>query len=145
MPVIERSNVIAGARLRSAKPSAIYEYDFAVDGGVVGSIPMRAISGGGPTPSGATILDTILDVLTVLTGATATAAVQTEAANDVVAAAAISGAPWSTTGRKAGIPVSAATSVKTTAARTPTVVVGTANLTAGKFRLYVEYLDPNVG
>lgn len=145
MPVIERSNVIAGGRLRSAKPSAIYEYDFTADGGAVGSIPMRAIGGGIPLPSGASILDTVIEVLTILTGATATAAVQAEAANDVVSAAAISGAPWSTTGRKAGVPVSAATSVKTTAARTPTVVVGTANLTAGKFRLYVEYLDPNAG
>lgn len=145
MPVIERSNVVSGGRSRSGRQGNIYEYDFAVDGGAVGSITLRGI-GSAAIPSGAIVLDTVIEVLTVPTsGGAATAALQVEAANDVVNAAVISGAPWSTTGRKAGIPVSAATSVKTTAARTPALVVGAAALTAGKVRVSVEYIDPAAG
>lgn len=145
MPTMSGGNVMPGSRQRASRPTAIFEYDFAVDGGGIGSITMRAI-GGGALPSGAIITDSIVEVLTIPTsGGAATIAVQAEAANDVVAAAAISGAPWSSLGRKAGIPLSAATSVKTTAARTPVAVIAAAALTAGKFRVSLEYIDPNVG
>lgn len=133
-----------GARTRAVRPNAIYEYDFAVDGGAVSSIALRRITGQA-IPSGAEVVDSIIDILTALTsGGAATAALQVEAANDVVAAAVVSGAPWSTLGRKAGIPVGAATSLKTTAQRDPTLVVAVAALTAGKFRLVLEYIDPTV-
>lgn len=144
MPVIAVSNPIDGARRRTARVAALHEYDFAIDGGAVSTIALRSISGG-PIPLGAVILDAVIDVITAIVGAGATAALQTEAANDVVSAAVVSGAPWSTTGRKAGIPLSAATSLKTTAARTPALVVTAAVLTAGKFRLITEYIDPNAG
>lgn len=147
MPVISGGKVIEGARPRAVRPSAIFEYDFAVDGGAVGTIPLRQVASniGGSFVTGTEIVDSILDVLTPLTsGGAATAALQVEAAGDVVAAAVVTGAPWSTAGRKAGIPVSAVTSLKTTAARTPSLVVATAALTAGKFRLVLEYIDPTV-
>lgn len=145
MPTMSGGNVMPGSRSRAARPTAIFEYDFAIDGGGIGTISLRPI-GGSPLPSGAIITDSIVEVLTIPTsGGAATIAVTAEAANDIVAAAAISGAPWSSLGRKAGVPVSAATSVKTTAVRTPAAVVAVAALTAGKFRVSLEYIDPNVG
>ena len=145
MATIQVSNPISGARRRTARPAAVYEYDFAIDGGAIATIPLRSVNGG-PIPSGAVITDTVVDVLTIPTsGGAATAALQIEAAGDVVAAGLISAAPWSTLGRKAGTPVSAATSIKTTAERTPALVVGAAALTAGKVRVTVEYIDPNAG
>jgi hypothetical protein len=115
-------------------------YDFAVDGGAVGSIPLR----GDRVPSGAIITSTLIRVLTVPTsGGGATVAVQAESAGDVQAAAAISGAPWSTTGAKRGSLIATSAPVLTTAERTVTAVVATAALTAGKFTVYTTYeLEP---
>lgn len=146
MGVISGGSVIEGSVSRSSKRTAIYEYSFATDGGAVSSIPLRPVTSSQPAiPSGAIVDQVTVDVLTVPTsGGSATIAVQIQAANDTVNAAAISGAPWSTTGRKAGIPVGPATSLKTTAARVPTAVVAVAALTAGIFRVYVDYYDPAV-
>lgn len=114
------------------------DYDFAVDGGVVGTITLR--SPDGPIPIGSVILDGYLDVATALSGGTSTGALQAEAAGDIVAQAATTGAPWSTTGRKSIIPAATgATAVKTTVDRSPAFVIGTANLTQGKFTLILEY------
>lgn len=114
------------------------EYDFAVDAGAVSTIPFR--SDDGPIPIGAIIQSGLLEVDTALTGVGASVAVQVEGAGDMQAAAAISGAPWSSTGRKSIVPAATgATSVKTTAARTPAMVISAAVLTAGKFRLIVNY------
>lgn len=143
MPIISGGKIIEGSGGTGQK-SAVYEYDFATDGGAVSTIAMRPL-GTSPAsiPSGAIIDDTVVEVLTVLTsGGAATIAAQIEAANDVVNAAAVGGAPWSTLGRKAGIPISAATSLKTTAARVPSVVIAAAALTAGKVRLHVDYDEP---
>jgi hypothetical protein len=113
-------------------------YDFAVDAGVVGTITLR--SNDGPIPNGAIITDGYLEVETALSGGTSTGALQAEAANDTVNQAATTGAPWSTTGRKSIIPVATgATALKTTAARSPGFVIGTANLTQGKFNLVLVY------
>jgi len=117
---------------------AKFTFDFAVQGGVVGTIALT----GAKLPANAIIMDGIVDVVTPLTGATATAAVQVEGANDTVTAAAISGAPWSTTGRKDVVEAgTAATSVKVTTAKVPSIVIGTANLTAGKFNVYLRYIN----
>jgi hypothetical protein len=80
-------------------------------------------------------------VQTLLTsGGAGTGAVQVEGAGDIVAGAAVSGAPWSTTGRKSVIPAfTGATTVKATAARKPAFVIGAANLTAGKFDVVLFY------
>jgi hypothetical protein len=148
MAVISGGIVIEGASARLGHPSADGDpgtlvvararYSFAADGGAVGAItllPSAAI------PSGAIIINSFVEVLTAPTsGGAATIAVHVEGAGDIVAAAAISGAPWSTTGRKAGIPVSAATSVKTTAARNVTATIATAALTAGIFDVYLVYV-----
>src|SRR5262245_6355594 len=96
-------------------------YDFAVDGGAVSSI---VISGSDKLPANAIVLGGVLEVDTAVVGSGASVALQVEGAGDIVAAAAVSGAPWSTTGRKSVIPVfTGASSVKTTQARDIVAVI----------------------
>ena len=117
---------------------AVCLYDFSVDGGAVGDITLR----GDSIPSGAIITDVLIHVYTALTsGGAATVALKAESAADLNAADAISGAPWSTTGAKRGDLTATTAPVKTTASRTPTATVATAALTAGKFSVYVSYLE----
>lgn len=116
------------------------EYDFAVDGGAVSTITLRGSGAlGSQLPAGCVITGGYVEVDTAVTsGGAATVAIQAEGAGDLVAAAAVSGAPWSTTGRKSIVPAATgATSVKTSTARTLSAVVATAALTAGKFRVVV--------
>jgi hypothetical protein len=113
-------------------------YDFAVAGGAQGDIDLTSTA---QIPSGAYITHGFVEVDTVVTGTSATVAVKVEGAGDIVAAAAISGAPWSTTGRKTIIPVATgATVVKTTAARKIQATVATADLTAGAFDVVLFYV-----
>lgn len=117
-------------------------YDFAVDGGAQGTI---AITSGTPIPSGSTIVGGYVDVLTQCTGATATIACQVEGANDILSAVAI--ASW-TTGRKNVLPaptsgaLTSSTAVRTTAARNISIVIATADLTAGKFDVVLFVIPP---
>jgi hypothetical protein len=128
--------ISGGGRFSVAKAT----YSFAVNGGAVGDIVLS----GGSIPTGAIIMSGVLEVTTVPTsGGAATIAVKVEGAADTVAAAAISGAPWSSTGRKSTIPVgTGATSLKTTADRSITITVATAALTAGVFNVYLTYIQP---
>jgi hypothetical protein len=154
MPIISGGRVIEGAIGRSenvtaantaANPSyhgsaswARVRYDFAVLGGAVSTIP---VVGTAIIPANAVILEAGVDVVTIPTsGGAATVAVQVEGAGDIIAAAAITGAPWSTTGRKSAIPQNFGTSARTTVARDVSVVVATAALTAGVFDVYLKYL-----
>jgi hypothetical protein len=126
MAIIENSNILKAWR---------GDYDFAVDGGAVSTITLR--SNDGPISNGSVILEGYLDIETACLSATGTMALQSEAAADVLAATAQAGL---TTGRKSIIPASTgATTVKTTAARNPAVVIATAAFTAGKFRLVLLY------
>jgi hypothetical protein len=95
----------------------------------------------GPIPSGSYIMQAVLDVLTLFTtGAGATAALTVEAANDIVAATIVSGAPYSTTGLKTTVQLgTGATMIKTSASRSPSIVIATGAVTAGKCRLVLEY------
>jgi hypothetical protein len=124
----------AGAGLKWARG----RYDFTVDAGAQGTI----VIGAEKIPALAVILGGLVEVDTAVTsGGSATVAVQVEAANDIVNAAAISGAPWSTTGRKSVIPAfTGATSVKTTVARDIKIVIATADLTAGVFDVLLAYV-----
>jgi hypothetical protein len=139
MPVIER-NASEGLSSRAFRVVR-GDYAFGTDGGVVGTI---ALIGSAVIPSGATILGGWLEVTTALTsGGAATVAITVEGAGDIVAAAAVSGAPWSTTGRKSIIPVfTGATAVRTTAARDISAVIATAALTAGAFKVVLVVVDP---
>lgn len=128
-----------GVLARNGKQTVIAEYNFSVMGGAIGTfcLPSDLI------PLGAVITNSYLDVITALaSGGAATVAVQVEAADDIQAAAAVSGAPWSTTGRKdttAPEPGTETGYIKTTAARTVTIVIAAAALTGGRFKVVVEY------
>jgi hypothetical protein len=115
------------------------EYDFALDGGAISTITLR---GDNTVPSGAYLVGGFVDVLTAVTsGGAGTVAVNSNGASDLVAAAAVSGAPWSTTGIKSIIPAfTGATVIKTTAQRSLAITIATAALTAGKFRVVAFYL-----
>jgi hypothetical protein len=115
------------------------EYDFAVDGGAVGTIVLR--SDDGPIPAGSYIMQSVLDVLTLFTtGAGATAALTIESAGDVVAATIVSGAPYSTTGLKTTLQLgTGASMIKTSASRSPSLVIAVGAITAGKFRFVLQY------
>lgn len=110
-------------------------YDFAIDGGAVSTITLR--SNDGAIPAGSIIMGGVLDVLTAVATATGTVAATAETAADVLAA---TGAAGLTLGRKSVIPAfTGATSLKTTVPRSPSIVIATAALTAGKFELTLFY------
>ena len=124
--------------------TAVGEYDFALSGGAVGAIPLRSAPGnimGNEIPAGSVVTGGYIEVDTALTsGGAATVAVNVESAGDLLVAAAVSGAPWSSTGRKSIIPdATGATSVKTTAKRSLVFTVAVAALTAGRARVVVFY------
>lgn len=115
------------------------EYDFAIDGGAISTIALR--SDDGPLPAGSYVSQAVVDVLTPFTtGTAATAAITIEAANDVISATVVSGAPYSTTGLKSTVLVgTGATMIKTSVSRAPSIVIATGTVTAGKLRLILEY------
>lgn len=113
------------------------EYDFARQGGAQGSIVI------GNVPIGTWIIGGWMNVETAPVGVGASIGISSEGAGDVVAVAAIAGAPWSTTGKKAIIPkrnTPESTSILTTAARNISFVISAADLTAGKVQLYLEVM-----
>ena len=115
----------------------ICEYDFARQGGAQGSIVI------GNVPSGTWIIGGFMNVETAPVGAGASIGITSEGAGDIVAVAAIVGAPWSTTGKKAIIPkrnTPESTSILTTAARNILFVISGADLTAGKVQVYLEVM-----
>lgn len=135
MPIMEGTRAVK---------TAVGEYDFAVDGGAVGTIVLRSAPGdsnGNEIPAGSVILGGYIEVDTALTsGGAATVAVTAESAGDLQTAAAVSGDPWSSTGRKDITPdMTGSATIKTTARRSIAITVAAAALTAGKFRVVVFY------
>ena len=118
------------------------KYDFAVDGGAQGAItlfPDAAI------PDESLILGAFINVGTAVAGVGASVALHINAADDIEAATAISGAPWSTTGWKAAsdLPLGASP-VQLTADRNVTATITAADLTAGVFEVLLAYLPPGL-
>lgn len=116
-------------------------YDFAVNGGVQGTIVLRAKA----IPKGAIVVGGYVFVDTALLSlGAATGAVQVESAGDIVATT--GKASW-TTGLKNVLPVAASGSLTattrfpTTAARDISFVIASADLTAGKFSVVLDYID----
>lgn len=122
-----------------AVKTARARYDFSVDGGAVGAI---VIGPTGQIPANAYITGGFAQVDTIVTsGGSGTLAISVEGADDIIAAAAVSGAPWSSTGFKDVVPDSTgSTVVKTTAARSITATVATAALTAGVVDVVLYYI-----
>lgn len=138
MPIIEGAGRAGVGLGQGRRRRAVGLYDFAVDGGAVGAITLR----GDSVPSGAIIIDVLIHVDTALTsGGGATVSLGAETATGLNAAAAVSGAPWSTTGAKRGGLTATTAPVKTTAVRPVTATIATAALTAGKFSVYVDFVE----
>lgn len=120
-----------------------WQYDFAVHGGAVGDILT-----GVRIPNGAIIVNAFATVLTAFTSAnsTATVAFKANAANDIFTAAAVSGAPFSSTGQKLAIPdLATVADYKTmTAERELTMSIAVEAVTAGKANFYVMYVHNSV-
>lgn len=117
------------------------KYDYAVQGGTATSHNLKAVDGSDCLlPAKALVLNGIIDVITApgSTGSATIAVGTGVAANDLKTAT----AKASFTGRMDVIPVhTAATAIKlSTVAKTPTMTIGTAALTSGKFNVYIEYL-----
>lgn len=96
-------------------------------------------------PAQAIVVGGFMEVNTAVTGeANATLAVSVLSANDIQTAAAVSGAPWSTTGRKAIVPKAntpESTGIKLTAAKEITATIATAALLTGKVTVYLYYVE----
>jgi hypothetical protein len=110
-----------------------FEYDFAQDGGAVGSIPLR----GTDLPQYFVVTDVSVDCKTAFTsaGSATTAFTTGQSAGDVQAVTAFDdGGNLGSSVRVIGVTVNK----KMTAARTPALVVAAAALTAGKFVLHAR-------
>lgn len=98
-------------------------------------------------PAHAIVVGGFVDVNTPFTSDSTdagTIAIHAEGANDIVSAAAVSGAPYSTIGRKAIIPKAntpESTSVKTSEAREITCTVAVEELLTGKLSGYLYYVE----
>jgi hypothetical protein len=114
---------------------------------VAGMRTVAAHALGATIPALALVVGGFVHVHTAFTSANAnngTVAISVEGADDIVAAAAVSGAPYSTIGRKAIVPKAntpESTSVQATIARAITATVGTSALTAGKLTVFLFYVQ----
>lgn len=122
----------------------VARFDF--DAGLAANQAVGAHGTGVSLPDDAIIVGGFVDVNTAFDSAdsTGTIAISVEGANDIITAAAVSGAPWSTIGRKAIIPKAntpESTSVKTTAVREITCTVAVQDLTEGKLTGYLYFVQ----
>lgn len=130
-----------GPRLKTA----VGWYDFAVDGGAIGAVNLM---GGLLIPSGSTILNGYIDVVTQCTsGGAATIALAVESAGDIVPNSVAIGA-W-TVGRKSVVPtvtagaaLAASAVIRTTADRDIVMTIAAATITAGRFKVVLFMQDP---
>ena len=137
---------------RQTATTQLFEYDFAVDGGAVGNITLR----GGTIPSGAIIVGSTLDQSTAFTGgAGATVKVTCESDGDVqggpmdiatysaiILATSLAGVAGCNGALvDVGFVNGLVSLIRTTASRSLVMTVGTNALTAGKFSLWLTYLQ----
>ena len=120
---------------------------FVFDAGVAANRTVAPHGTGVTLPIHAIVVGGFVDVNTLFTSAsgdTGTIAISVQAANDVISAAAVSGAPYSSVGRKAIIPKAntpESTSLKASAAREITCTVAIAALLTGKLTGYLYYVE----
>lgn len=112
---------------------------------VAANRPIGAHGLGVTLPANAVVVGGFLEVNTAVTGDTnATLAISILTANDIQTAAAVSGVPWSTIGRKAIVPKAntpESTGIKLTAAKEITATVAVAALLTGKVTVYLYYVE----
>lgn len=126
-------------------PLMVARFEF--DAGVVANRTVAAHGTGVTIPIHGILVGGFLDVNTLFTSAdtnTGTIAISVQAANDIQTAAAVSGAPYSSIGRKAIVPKAntpESTSVKATAAREITCTVAVAALLTGKLTGYLYFVQ----
>lgn len=128
----------AAGRYLLGEHTAMYVYDFAVDGGAHGTAitPVATVT----LPANAIITGAWMHVITACTGATATVSADCNGAGDLVAATAVA----SLTTNAIIIGAANTTPIRASADKTLTVTIATADLTAGKVRVYVKYFYPDV-
>lgn len=120
---------------------------FVFDAGIAANRTVAAHGMGVTLPIHAIVVGGFVDVNTKFdSDATdaGTIAISVEAANDIISAAAVSGAPYSSVGRKAIVPKAntpESTSVKCTAAREITCTVAVEPLLSGKLTGYLYYVE----
>lgn len=120
---------------------------FTFDAGIVANRTIAAHGTGVTLPANAIVVGGFFEVNTAFTSAatnTGTIAIHVQGANDIQAAAAVVGAPYSTTGRKAIVPKAntpESTAIKLTAAREITCTVAIAALTAGKLTGFLYFVE----
>ncbi len=120
---------------------------FEFDAGVEANRAIGAHGTGVTLPIHAIVVGGFIDVNTKFdSDATdaGTIAIKVEGANDIISAAAVSGAPYSTVGRKAIVPKAntpESTSVKCTAAREITCTVAVEPLLSGMLTGYLYYVE----
>lgn len=120
-----------------AHRTAVCVYDFAVDGGAVATITP---AGTATLPANAIVTSATIEVLTAVTSSgSATVAVQVVNAGDTLGAT----AKASLTLGAIVVGAAGAAPYKVAADSVIKVVVATAALTAGKLRVYVNYIYPN--
>jgi hypothetical protein len=137
---LDDSDKLYKSGVGAAQSSFKFVYDFTVNGGSTGSIPLTQING--PLPTNFIIQNAFIDVISGLTGGAGSTGALTsgQGAGDLVVATLIAGVPYSTTGVKVTIPLlgTIATWIKTSAQRSPALVVAVNAVTAGKFNLWIE-------
>ncbi|MEV2277713.1 hypothetical protein AB0I72_19215 [Nocardiopsis sp. NPDC049922] len=139
MSVIPGTRKLGSSQFLGLPKPAVGFYDFDVDGGAVSTIPLR----GDTIPSGAIIVDSLLQVDTVLAGGTGTddVSIDVESAGDIQAAGDRTAAPWDSTGAKRGSLTATSAPVATTAERSIAFTIAGSALTAGAFRAVVWYVE----
>lgn len=114
-------------------------YSFANLGGGTGTYALAAL------PSGTRVVGGWVEVSgtpTAVSG-TPTIAIHVESANDLVTAASVLGAPWSTTGKKAITPkinTPESTSITLSADQNVTATIASAAISTGVFTVYLQVL-----
>lgn len=128
------------------KGIARFTFDTAAkDSGKTSNKTVAAHGTGVILPANAVVVGGGVEVNTAFTsaGGTATIAISVVSANDIITAAAVSGAPYSSTGLKAITPKNntpESTGIKLSAAKEITCTVAVQALTAGKLTGWLEYV-----
>lgn len=121
---------------------------FEFDAGIAANRTIGAHGTGVTIPNAALVIGGVFIVDTLFTSENAnngTIAIHVNAANDIQTAAAVSGAPYSTTGKKAIVPkinTPESTSILLTAEREITCTVAVSALLTGKLHGFLIYVAP---